>query len=36
MWYHFCEEYKSIMGVEKGFPCNWCDVAEFKCEGVDE
>ena len=24
MWYHYCDEEKSMMQVGKGEPCNWC------------
>ena len=27
-WTHYCEVEKTEIGVEKGSPCNWCDVTE--------
>lgn len=32
MWTHLCELYKSLVAVETGCPCNWCDAKEFTCE----
>ena len=32
MWVHFCEAYKTLVAVEDGCACNWCDAIEFKCE----
>lgn len=25
MWNHFCETEKTVLSVEDGAPCNWCD-----------
>ena len=30
MWEHYCEVEKDIIGIEKGKPCNWCDLTEEK------
>lgn len=35
-WYHYCEVDKTILGVETGYPCNWCDVQEFACDEVSD
>ena len=29
-WEHYCMVEKDIMGIEKGKPCNWCDLTEEK------
>ena len=31
-WEHYCEVEKDKMGVEKGFPCNWCGKMEEDLE----
>jgi len=36
MWVHLCEAYKTLVAVEIGCPCNWCDAAEFLCDAVDD
>ena len=36
MWVHFCECDKTLISVESGEPCNWCDAREFKCEEVED
>ena len=30
MWQHYCKVEKSLMGVGKGEPCNWCGAEEEK------
>ena len=28
MWEHYCKVEQDVMGIEKGKPCNWCDLTE--------
>lgn len=28
MWEHYCTVESTLMGVEKGEPCNWCGMTE--------
>ncbi len=30
MWQHYCKVEKSLMGVGRGEPCNWCGAQEEK------
>ncbi|CAB5187128.1 hypothetical protein UFOVP165_5 [uncultured Caudovirales phage] len=34
MWTHLCTAYKTLVAVEIGCPCNWCNADERICEGV--
>ena len=34
MWEHYCDVEHSMMGMEKGMPCNWCDKSEEDFEDV--
>lgn len=32
MWHHYCPVEKTVLGVERGQPCNWCDAKEPSAE----
>ena len=38
MWDHYCPVEKTVLSVEKGYDCNWCDTKEsyMKDEMKDE
>ena len=35
MWEHFCKIEKTVMGVGKGEPCNWCGLHEEQATRLD-